>query len=231
MKLREEFSVERSPLEVWEFFDQPERVARCLPGLEEATVVDADNVEIVATQSVGPMSATFKMRVKVLERVPLEFVRFEAVGKSVRGASGNIRINQTVSLRRRESATSIGVDADVVLAGALGSVGQKVVAKQAGKVTSAFAENLRRELSQPSSNRAGLTDDVQSARAEVRSAPRAGASQAEMLQITRESNVRWEKITAVSSVVSTALSALMAVRWWRRDKRLAQDWLEVRKCE
>ena len=39
------------------------------------------------------------------------------------------------------------VEGDVVLAGALGSVGQKVVAKQASKVTAEFAENLQLALS------------------------------------------------------------------------------------
>jgi hypothetical protein len=38
------------------------------------------------------------------------------------------------------------VEGDVVLAGALGSVGQKVVARQAAKMTAAFAESLRSAL-------------------------------------------------------------------------------------
>jgi uncharacterized protein len=51
-----------------------------------------------------------------------------------------------VRLRGVNGSTTIEVDGDVTLAGALGAVGQKVVARQAGRVTLEFADNLRRTL-------------------------------------------------------------------------------------
>ena len=53
------------------------------------------------------------------------------------------------SVRLREvnfGSTMVDVEADLILAGALGSVGQKAVARQAGKVTEEFAGNLQRAL-------------------------------------------------------------------------------------
>ena len=146
MKLHEEFSVVE-PLEgVWRFFERPQSVAACLPGVERLTVVDDDNVHVVATQSIGPLTATFEAKVTVLERVPNELIRFRAIGRSVRGASGNLRSENTVMLHGSTTGTTVTVDGDVILAGALGSVGQKVVAKQASKVTAEFAANLQRAL-------------------------------------------------------------------------------------
>ena len=92
------------------------------------------------------MTATFEAKVTVLERVTDELIRFRATGKSVRGAIGNLRTENTVRLRGTAEGTSVLVEGDLVLAGALGSVGQKVVARQAAKVTAEFAANLQRAL-------------------------------------------------------------------------------------
>lgn len=143
MKLREEFQVAKPVGDVWNFFEQPERVAACLPGVETVTVVDPDNVQVRATQSLGPMKATFDAKVKIDERVPGELIRFTATGRTVKGALGNVRAGVSVQLAPvNGAATGVVVEGDVVLAGALGSVGQKVVSRQAGKVTAEFARNL-----------------------------------------------------------------------------------------
>jgi uncharacterized protein len=146
MKLHQEFVVAEPVSTVWKFFEEPEAVARCMPGVEQVTVLDPDNVQVRATQSVGPMTATFEAKVAVLERVTEEMIRFRATGRSVRGAIGNVRTENTVRLRPCPEGTSVAVDGDVILAGALGSVGQKVVARQADKVTAEFAASLRRAL-------------------------------------------------------------------------------------
>lgn len=147
MRMQQEFTVAQPVNAVWKFFDEPESVAGCMPGVEQVTVLDEDNVQVRATQSLGPMTATFEAKVTVLERVTDELIRFRATGKSVRGAVGNLRTENTVRLRSTADGTSVLVDGDLVLAGALGSVGQKVVSRQAAKVTAQFAANLQRALS------------------------------------------------------------------------------------
>ena len=148
MKMREEFVVAEPPATLWEFFEQVDRVARCVPGVEEVTVVDADNSRVRVTQAVGPMSATFDLKMRITDRDPGRSMEFTAIGRSVRGAAGNVRSTNTVQLEAADGGgTRVTLDGDVALGGMLGSVGQKVVAKQAGKVTRSFAEALERELS------------------------------------------------------------------------------------
>jgi carbon monoxide dehydrogenase subunit G len=146
VKLREEFEVAEPVASVWTFFEQPEAVAQCVPGVEQLTVLTPDDIEVRLTQSIGPMSATFAARVAIVERVTEKLIGFTATGKSVRGAMGNVRATVTVTLQPVGERTVVAVDGDVALAGALGSVGQKVVAKQAGKVTAQFARNLEAAL-------------------------------------------------------------------------------------
>ncbi len=147
MKMREEFTVGETPAALWEFFAQVERVARCVPGVEEVTVLDADNSRVRLTQSVGPMVATFDVKMRVTARHPGRSMEFTTVGRSVGGAAGNVRATNTVQLERVGDGTRVLLEGDVALGGMLGSVGQKVLAKQASKVAESFAEALRRELS------------------------------------------------------------------------------------
>jgi carbon monoxide dehydrogenase subunit G len=148
MKMREEFMISEPPQTVWEFFEQVDRVARCVPGVEDVTVVDADNSGLRVTQALGPMTATFDIKMRITARDPGRSIEFTAVGRSVRGAAGNVRATHVVRLEEGDNgATRVVLEGDVALGGMLGSVGQKVVAKQAAVVTQSFAEALAQELS------------------------------------------------------------------------------------
>jgi uncharacterized protein len=202
MRMRQEFTVTEPVSAVWKFFEEPESVARCMPGVERVTVLDDDNVQVRATQSLGPMSATFDAKVTVLERVTDELIRFRAAGKSVRGAIGNLRTENTVRLRGTADGTSVLVEGDLVLAGALGSVGQKVVTRQAGKVTAEFAANLQRAL--------GGELPALGTPAQGRALP-AVSRPAEAVAAAVTSD-RWSKAAVALSGVSVALSVVILIR-------------------
>jgi uncharacterized protein len=228
MRLHEEFTVDQPVVAVWNLLEQPEMVARCMPGVEQIRVVDPDHIDVRATQSIGPMTATFEAKVTVLERVEHELIRFQATGKSVRGATGNMRAVNAVTLRPEEGATAVTVDGEVVLAGALGSVGQKIVAKQASKVTSSFAENLQLALSGavPGATEApGLAEPgrltAPAAAAQAPGAPRGGGE--DWTQVAPGRPARrgdraemWSRLAAALSAASVVLSVIGLVRSRRR---------------
>jgi carbon monoxide dehydrogenase subunit G len=147
MKYKQEFRVTENVAKVWEFFEQFERVAQCVPGVQKCEVIDSDNVIVTLAQRLGPMSATFDARVQITERIVREKIEFASTGKAVRGAIGNFRSTNTVLLTAEGEHTQVTVTGDVALGGALGSVGEKVIAKQAEKVTTEFSRNLERALS------------------------------------------------------------------------------------
>jgi len=147
MKVQESFTVSEPRAEIWAFFQEIDRVARCMPGVEDVEVIDAENSRVTITQSLGPLSATFDTRMKITKRVDLELIEFQATGRTVRGANGNVRATNTVRLEDApEGGTLISLDADVALGGMLGAVGSKVVARQADQITAAFARALEFEL-------------------------------------------------------------------------------------
>jgi carbon monoxide dehydrogenase subunit G len=214
MKLREEFQVAQPVASVWTFFEQPERVAECVPGVEQLTVVTPDDIDVRLTQSVGPMTATFAAKVTIVERVPEKQIGFTATGKSVRGAMGNVRAGVTVQLEPAGEATTVVVEGDVALAGALGSVGQKVVAKQAGKVTAQFARNLEQALGGGSVPAEAATPATAAAAAAVRTT---GSSLPPVSD--PPAGDPWSKVAAALSAVSVALSIVALRRGRRRSRR------------
>jgi len=203
MKLREEFQVARPVAEVWAFLDEPTRVAGCVPGVEDLTVRGPDDLDVRVTQSVGPMSATFAASITITERVPDKLIAFTATGKTVRGAMGNVRAAVDVQLEAAGERTTVVVEGDVALAGALGSVGQKVVAKQARKVTGTFTHNLETALG------GALPAEAVS----PEPAPVAAAAPVPAV------GDPWPKVAAALSAVSAAVGVATLVASLRRSRR------------
>jgi carbon monoxide dehydrogenase subunit G len=211
VKLREEFEVAEPVASVWTFFEQPEAVAQCVPGVEQLTVLTPDDIEVRLTQSIGPMTATFAAKVAIVERVTEKLIGFTATGKSVRGAMGNVRATVTVTLQPVGGRTVVAVDGEVALAGALGSVGQKVVAKQVGKVTAQFARNLETALGGGRPEAAASTAPV----AEREAAARPSLRSLPPVSDPAPAADPWSKVAAAFSAISVVL-AVVALRRSRR---------------
>jgi carbon monoxide dehydrogenase subunit G len=146
MKVQQSFVIAQPRERLWEFFEQVDEVARCVPGVESVEIVDADNSKIRMTQAVGPMTATFDLKMKITDRRPLELMEFTAVGRAVRGAAGNVRTVNTVTLEEEPEGTRVNLASDMAMGGVLGSVGQKIIAKQAGAITQEFSASLERAI-------------------------------------------------------------------------------------
>jgi hypothetical protein len=146
VKVSESFVVPESREAVWKVVGDVARVAKCMPGVEDVTVVDDENASVRVTQSLGPMTATFDAKLKVTQREDGRLIAFSATGRSVKGAAGNVRVTNSVRLEDEGEATRVVLEADVAMGGMLGAVGGKVIARQAGQAAKDFAAALEQEL-------------------------------------------------------------------------------------
>ena len=146
MRFDEAFTVPIARDSVWEFFQDIPRVAACVPGVEEVSVVDDSVSRVRVTQRVGSMFATFDLKMAITEKRPVEYIEFSAVGRTVKGASGTLRAKNEVRFEEAAQGTEIQLSSDVALGGMLGSMGRNVVASKAKEVTDAFARALRAEM-------------------------------------------------------------------------------------
>ncbi len=147
MKFRQEFRVPEPLSKVWLFFEEPLRVAECIPGFEKAVSLEDNSYSVRATQKLGPLSATFEARIRITEQIHEERIKFNATGKAVRGAVGNFRSQNTVILTPSGDETDVLVEGEAALAGVLGTVGNSIINKQVAKVTAEFSSNLERMIS------------------------------------------------------------------------------------
>jgi carbon monoxide dehydrogenase subunit G len=146
MQIKEAFVVEVPQQAVWQFFEQLERVARCVPGVQHVEMVAPDRYKVVVTQKVGFISATFEMTTQVDAREPLQYVELSSVGKSIQGAVGNLRSKDRVEFEPTEGGTRVTLTSDLAVGGMLGALGHKVIASKSKEITVKFAEALHAEL-------------------------------------------------------------------------------------
>ncbi|MCZ7528640.1 MAG: SRPBCC domain-containing protein [Acidimicrobiia bacterium] len=143
MRFEESFVVEAPREVVWRFFEErgPD-VGMCIPGAESVEETGEDRYRVRVTQKVGTIGATFDLKAEIKDRTPIDALDISAIGRSVKGARGDLRAKAAIALAPNGSGTQIDLVADLALGGMLGSLGHKVIAQKAAEVTREFAQAL-----------------------------------------------------------------------------------------
>ncbi len=129
---------------VWEVLNDPARMAKTMPGVESFDVQDEKrwkaNVKIPLGLGVLPLSIGFE---KTEER-PIEYARLHAKGT---GVGAILSMETGFHLSEAQAGTSMRWEAEVKIAGPVGSMGQRVlqpiVNQQVQNVLSALDEQVR----------------------------------------------------------------------------------------
>jgi carbon monoxide dehydrogenase subunit G len=147
MQIEETFTVDAPPEAVWKFFEDVDRVARCVPGVQSVDVLGPDRYKVVATQKVGFLSATFEMNTQIESKDPLKSLALSSVGKSVKGAIGNLRSKDRVDFAPTpDGGTRVTLTSEVAVGGMLGALGHKAIASKSREITEKFARALQAEI-------------------------------------------------------------------------------------
>ena len=147
MRFEESFTVTAPHSEVWAFLEDVDRIARCVPGVSEVEPLEDGRSRVRMTQKVGPLSATFDLRTRMKSSEPGKFVEVESIGRSVKGAMGELRSLNRVEIEPAgDDATDVKLSAEVAVGGMLGSVGTKVMALKAKQVAKDFATALDEQI-------------------------------------------------------------------------------------
>ena len=124
MKVQGERTFDAPRAAVWDVLQDPAQMANLMPGIESFDVEDdrrwKANVKIPLGLGSLRMSINFE---KTEERAP-EFSRLEAKGTGV-GALMNL--DTQFNLSERDGGTAMAWEADVRIAGPVGSMGQRVL--------------------------------------------------------------------------------------------------------
>jgi len=131
--------LEASRAVVWSVIDDPAQMAGLMPGVEGFEIKDDRHWQAKVKVPLGLGGLKMTIDFEKLEERPLEFASMNAKGKGV-GAMMNMTTSFTLS--GEGDHTSMAWEADVKIAGPVGSMGQRVlqpiINQQVGNVLSAL---------------------------------------------------------------------------------------------
>lgn len=145
MKLDGTFTFNGPRATVWALLQDPEVLAKALPGTERLELVEADRYRGVMKVTVGPVSAAkFDITVSLRDKVAQESFVMGIEGK---GAVGHTRGTATVHLSDAgPGATSMAYTSDVQVGGTIAAVGQRLIESVGRSMMKQALDGLDREL-------------------------------------------------------------------------------------
>jgi uncharacterized protein len=147
MQIEKTFVVKASPGVVWAFLTDPTRVARCLPGAAITEKVDERTYTGTITVKVGPVSASYKGRVR-FERLDegARTAEIAASGQDIRGKGGADMRMTSRMVERAPGETEVAVVSDVNVTGVLAQFGRGMIQDVSDQMFQRFTEAMRSEL-------------------------------------------------------------------------------------
>ncbi len=159
---------------VWDAMQDPAVLARTLPGCEALEVTGDNEYAATITAGVASVKGTYKGKVHLHDQQQPERYRLQAQGA---GGPGTVQADATVSLDDEGGSTLVSYDADAVVGGMIGGVGQRMLASVAKRTAGEFFEAVERELTGvpvPVETPAGVPDFGEPVPAGERAAPAVG---------------------------------------------------------
>lgn len=140
MELSNEIEVNAGVEEVWAAFNDPERIAPCLPGAQ-LQEIEGEEMRGVVKVKVGPITAQYKGAAVYQERDKDNW-RIVIKGDG-RGSSGNASALITAKLDPlADDKTKVNVDTDLTITGKVAQFGRGAIADVSTKLMGQFADNL-----------------------------------------------------------------------------------------
>jgi uncharacterized protein len=136
-------SVDAPRLAFWDALQDPAVLARTLPGCESLEVLGEDHYAATVTAGVASVKGTYSGEVRLHEQQPPEQVRLEVAGA---GTPGTIRADVQLRLEEGGAGCVVSYEADAVVGGMLGGVGQRMIGAAARRTADEFFAAVATEV-------------------------------------------------------------------------------------
>ena len=128
---------------VWDALQDPGVLARSLPGCESLEVTGPDAYAATLTAGVASIKGTYRGKVAMTDKDEPASYKLVAEGA---GAPGTVRADAVVRLDEDGGATVITYDADAVIGGMIGGVGQRMIQGVAKKTAGEFFSAIEHDV-------------------------------------------------------------------------------------
>lgn len=131
---------------VWAALNDPIVLAEVIPGCERLEATGPDAYAMTVTAGVASIKGTYAGKVALEDRCePTSFV----LRASGAGGPGTVSANVKVALAQVEDGTRLDYDADAVVGGVIGGVGQRMLVGVAKKMAGEFFAGVDDVLTRP----------------------------------------------------------------------------------
>jgi len=146
MIFEDHFLIEAPRPAVWAYIWDPEKMSRCVPGVEQVVAESDTSYSVRVKTKVGFLSATFNLGVKIMEAE--EPVRLISVfeGKDSKIASRLKQVNTMELVDVSPTQTEMRYKSEVTLMGKLATLGRSVVKGKAKQMMKEFSQELKAEI-------------------------------------------------------------------------------------
>ncbi|MFI0407080.1 carbon monoxide dehydrogenase subunit G [Actinomadura sp. 3N508] len=131
---------------VWDALQDPAVLARTIPGCRSLEETGPDTYRMTVTAGVASIQGTYEGRVELAEPDPPRSFVLRASGQ---GAPGTVDATVRVRLTGGDGSTRIDYDADAVVGGMVGGVGQRMLGSVAKRTAGEFFAAVERDLTAP----------------------------------------------------------------------------------
>jgi hypothetical protein len=219
---------------VWSMLQDPDVLARIMPGCEKLERVGDNEFEGMMVIKVGPVQGAFQGNVQLTDLNPPSTYQLIVNGK---GPQGIVEGNGQVHLSESENGTLMSYTGQVQVSGRIASVGQRLMLSSAKAITGQSLQNLEKQVqarSQPTPPASPRLSEAVVAQAPVPpppSAPLPPPSQAEfvagvMQDVIKDLALAPQQRLLVGLVVGVGVGLLLrsVLNWWtnRLARRVAR---------
>jgi uncharacterized protein len=135
-----------TPDRVYAALNDPAVLVRTIPGCETLEALGDDRYRATVTAGVASVRGTYDGEVSLSEQRPPESFALRASGS---GAPGTVDATVRVTLAAADGGTRLSYDADAVVGGMVGGVGQRMLAGAAKRTAAEFFAAVNAELTAP----------------------------------------------------------------------------------
>ena len=129
---------------VWVALNDPEVLKACIPGCQELEKVSDTEFQATVRAAVGPVKATFKGRVQLLDLDPPNGYRIAGEGQG--GVAGFAKGGANVRLEDAEGGTRMTYDVEAQIGGKLAQLGGRLINGVAKKYADEFFASFAKRL-------------------------------------------------------------------------------------
>jgi carbon monoxide dehydrogenase subunit G len=135
MKVSGTATLAAPPDRVWDALNDPAVLVRTIPGCQRLEAVGEDSYRMTVAAGVASVKGIYQGEVTISEQAPPDRFVLTAAGS---GAPGTVSARVLVSLAGAADGTILTYDADAIVGGMIGGVGQRMLAGVAKKTAGDF---------------------------------------------------------------------------------------------